>query len=115
MTAHVRVTVTNVWLKLCGYSAILYLIDVFYPSLYPSFLAIVATSAALTLVGAVADWTILPRMGNIRALSLGWLGMAAIIWGVALIWPGTRVSVGDALVMALCLGPLEYALHRFLF
>lgn len=110
-----RMTWTNLVLKLIGYTLILYFIEFLYPALYPTFSPILLTSVVLTLVGSAADWTVLPRMGNLRALSLGWLGMTIIIWGVAQLWPGTHVPIGDAIIMALCLGPLEYALHRWLF
>lgn len=110
-----RVTAWNIGIKWIGYAVMLYVIDLLVRGLYPSFGVIAATSSVLTAVGGVADWTVLQWLGNTRALSLGWFGMTGIIWGVAWLWPGVHVTLIAAGLTALCLGPLEYALHRWLF
>ncbi len=108
------ITIWNVVLKWVGFMAILSIIYTAIPSLYPSFLPVAATATVLTAVGGVGDWTVLQWLGNLKALSIGWFGMTAIIWMVAWLWGGTHVSLGTAGWMALCLGPLEYSLHRWL-
>lgn len=114
ITSFWSVTAWNIVLKWVGYTAILSIIYVIVPWLYPSFLPIIATAALLTAVGGIADWTVLQWFGNLKALALGWFGMTSIIWLVAWLWDGTNVPIGTAGWMALCLGPLEYALHRWL-
>lgn len=113
--ASARTTAWNTAIKWVGYAAILSTVERLVPRLYPSFGVIAVTASALTVVGGVADATVLQWLGNLRALFLGWFGMTAIIWGVAWMWPDARVSVTDAALIALCLGPLEYSLHRWLF
>ncbi|MCL6625772.1 MAG: DUF2512 family protein [Alicyclobacillus shizuokensis] len=105
-------TVFNAVMKLLGYGSIFLIADTLLPNLYTRAWVPVITVLSLTAVGLVADLTIVPRLGNLPALGLGLLGMTGIIWAVAQFAPGNRLGWITALVLAICLGPLEYGLHE---
>ncbi|WP_067927042.1 DUF2512 family protein [Alicyclobacillus shizuokensis] len=105
-------TVFNAVMKLLGYGSIFLIADTLLPNLYTRAWVPVITVLSLTAVGLVADLTIVPRLGNLPALGLGFFGMTGIIWAVAQFAPGNRLGWVTALALAVCLGPLEYGLHE---
>ncbi|GGI99884.1 hypothetical protein GCM10010885_06460 [Alicyclobacillus cellulosilyticus] len=114
----IAVTVQNAMLKCAGFTAVLLIADYLVPSLYGgswwrSLAPILVTAGVLTAIGALADLVIVPRLGNLRSLLLGWPAMAAIIWAVPQAWPRTRMTVLAAVLLAAGAAPLEAALHRY--
>lgn len=105
-------TAKNVVLKLLGFGSVLALGKSLRPGLYPSAPPILATATILTSVGAVADLVIVPKLGNLPSLMLGFPGMTSIIWGTAKLWPRTNVSLAQAATLALMAAPIEYTLHK---
>ncbi|GMA50038.1 hypothetical protein GCM10025857_13950 [Alicyclobacillus contaminans] len=108
-----RVIVANVLTKLTGYSAVLLLWDTWLSGLYASLIPLFATVLVLTAVGAVADLTVLPLLGNVVSLLIGAEGMVFLIYVVPLMWPASDVTLLRAIGMALCIAPIEFVLHRF--
>ncbi|MCL6632956.1 MAG: YndM family protein [Alicyclobacillus herbarius] len=105
-------TVFNAVIKLFGYGSIFLIADTLLPNLYINDWFAVYTVIVLTLVGTVADVVILPRLGNLPSLCLGFVGMTVIIWAIAHLDPYNRVGWLAAFILALCLGPLEFGLHE---
>jgi hypothetical protein len=106
-------TITNGIYKFAGYASVLlaadYLVHDMYASLWPMFF----TVCYLTLVGLIADLTIVPRLGNVPSLCLGFFGMLFIVWATPQFFPGNHVTLLRAAALAVCIAPLEYALHEY--
>jgi hypothetical protein len=107
------VSIVNITYKFAGYSSVLLIADFLIKGLFPTIWSIFAVSLSLTVVGAIADLTIVPRYGNIPSLALGFFGMVLIIWAVPRFWTDSHITLFRAAVMAIFIGPLEYALHRY--
>lgn len=109
-----RLTLRNLVLKLLGFGTVLlfgtYLLEKEYFSIGP----VVLTVLTLTVIGVVADYVVVPRAGNLPSLLLGFPAMTVIIWAIAHLYPPTRITLATAVVMALFLGPIEYALHQMI-
>jgi hypothetical protein len=104
----------NAVMKLAGFGAILETGRWVFPGLYngdwrPLWLAVLA----LTAVGTAADVTLVPRLGNVPSLALGWIGMTAIVWLAGLLFPGTAVPIWQAALVSVFFAPFEFTLHRF--
>ncbi|CAM3959525.1 DUF2512 family protein [Alicyclobacillus pomorum] len=107
------VIVTNALYKLAGYASVLLIADVLVPGLYSSLVPLFATVLVLTGVGVIADLVILPLLGNVLSLLIGAQGFVLILYVTPLLWPGSTVTLTRAIVLALCMAPLEFALHRY--
>ncbi|MCL6452594.1 MAG: hypothetical protein K6T78_03080 [Alicyclobacillus sp.] len=108
-----EVTWFNLAAKLLGYGSVFAAADTFVaPRLYGSLTYAAITVGVLTLIGLMADLVVVPVLGNVPALLLGYPVMVAIIWFVASWGADNHVSWLDAVVMALFLGPWEFLLHR---
>jgi Protein of unknown function (DUF2512) len=106
-------TATNGMYKFAGYGSVLIAADYLMPGLYPSLWPMFYTVAFLTLVGLMADLAILPRLGNVASLSIGFFGVLFIVWMTPQFWPDSHVTLLRAIGMTLCIAPLEYALHIY--
>ncbi|MBX6353286.1 MAG: DUF2512 family protein [Thermoflavifilum sp.] len=105
----------NALMKLAGFGAVLIFSHWLFPGFYgadwrPLWLAVLA----LTAVGTVADVVIVPRLGNVPSLAMGWFGMTFIVWTCGAIFPGAAVPLWQAGFTALFAAPLEWALHRWI-
>ncbi len=107
------VIVTNALYKLAGYASVLLIADVLLPGLYSSLVPLFVTVLVLTGVGVIADLVILPLLGNVMSLLIGAQGFVLILYVTPLLWPGSTVTLSRAIVLALCMAPLEFALHRY--
>jgi Protein of unknown function (DUF2512) len=107
------VIVTNALYKLAGYASVLLIADFLLPGLYSSLVPLFATVLVLTGVGVIADLVILPMLGNVVSLLIGAEGFVLILYVVPLLWPGSNMTLGRAIVLAICMAPLEFALHRY--
>ncbi|MBX5437507.1 MAG: DUF2512 family protein [Alicyclobacillaceae bacterium] len=108
------VTIRNVSAKLAAYAAVLTAADWLFPSLYGfSLWPVFWTTIILTAAGALGDLWVMPRLGAGRSLLLGWPAMAFLIWLTSRPWAAAHVSAPAAALLALCIVPLEYLLHRF--
>ncbi len=108
----VYVASLNTLLKLIGFGIIFVAADHLVPGLYSSPGPVITTVIALTAVASVADLLIVPRLGNLPSLALGFFGMLAIIWLCARAWPNDHMTLGWAVLLTLAIGPLEYLLHK---
>ena len=104
---------TNFLYKVAGYASVLLGADYLIRGLYPSLWPVSVTVFILAVTGVVGDMTIVPTLGNVKSLALGFFGITAIIWGTALFWPGSHMTLGRAVVITLFIGLLEYALHEY--
>lgn len=109
-----RVSALNFTAKLILFTTLFYIEAQLYPGLQLSGPALVAIALALTMVGTIADLLIVPLLGNLPALTLGFFGMTFIIWFVAIFFPTTQITLVNAMFMSLPLGPVEYFLHRYI-
>ncbi|UOF89108.1 YndM family protein [Fodinisporobacter ferrooxydans] len=109
-----HLSLKNFLMKLILFSSILYLADRLVPSLYPNFSPIFTTGLCLSVVGMIADLTIVPLFDNIPALFMGFPGITLIVWVLAKFYPDTHVSLLQAGTLALCLAPFEYLLHVYI-
>jgi ABC-type phosphate transport system permease subunit len=109
----VAATITNGMYKFAGYASVLLAADYLVPSLYGSLWPMFYTVAFLTAVGLIADLTVLPRLGNVPSLCLGFFGVLFIVWMTPKFWPANHVTLLSAFVLTVCIVPLEYALHKY--
>lgn len=107
-------TITNGMYKFAGYGSVLLIADLLVPDLYGSMWPMFYTVIILTLVGMIADLVIVPRLGNVPSLTVGFVGLVLMIWAVPQLWGGNQVTLLRAAVLALCIIPLEYALHKYI-
>lgn len=107
-----QIHVANFICKLIGYSFIFSLVALALPSLYPTPGPLLWSVGCLTIVGTIADATIVPRLGNIKSLALGLPGMTIVVWVVANISQSAHVNVPQAILLAICVSPLEFTFHH---
>ena len=106
--------IANAGLKFGGYGCILFLTYCLIPGVFSSVPSLMFTDLALTIVGVIGDATILPRLGNIKSLSIGEFGMAAILWFSPRLYPNPQMTLMWAVVLTLFILPFEFALHRWI-
>jgi uncharacterized membrane protein YvlD (DUF360 family) len=102
-------------LKLIIVPAIVLLSDVFIGSVYfPSFLQAILTGVVLAVDGHVMERLML-RPGTLW-ITTGFdiVAAAAILLLSAVVFPGVRMPLDGALLVALILGIVEYMYHRWL-
>jgi len=107
-----EITWFNAAAKLLGYASVFAIADTLVPQLYGSLVYAAITVAVLTLIGLMADLVIVPILGNIWSLVVGYPAMVLLTWFVASWSVSNHVTLVDAMVVALFLGPWEYFLHR---
>lgn len=108
-----HITAANVTCKLIGYTSVLSLINFFMPTrLYDSPVPLMWSVVCLTIVGVLADNLIVPRLGAFWSLVMGLPGMVIILLLVAYFSSMAHVTWLRALIISVCIAPLEYALHR---
>lgn len=108
-----HITSANATCKLIGYTTVLSLINFFIPTrLYDSPIPLLWSVVCLTIVGVLADTLIVPRLGAFWSLIIGLPGMLLILMLVAYFSPTAHVTWVRALIISVCIAPLEYALHR---
>lgn len=106
--------VINAGIKFTGYGCILFLADYLIPGLFYSLSSLLFTNLVLTIVGVIGDAMILPNLGNLKSLSIGEFGMAAILWLSPRLWPNSQMTITWAVVLTLFILPLEFALHSWM-
>lgn len=107
------VTATNFSVKFVGFGTILLMADTLVPTLYSSLWPVFATTLALAIVGTIGDLVILPQLYNGPSLVLGLLGMTFITYITPWFWLGNHVTLNAAILIAIFMVPIEYALHRY--
>jgi hypothetical protein len=108
-----RVSGINLLIKLLSFLILFYIEAQLFAGLHLTTPAVAAIAISLTVVGTIADVVVVPPLGNLPALTLGFLGMTFIVWFVASFYPETQVTLVNAMLMSLPLGPIEYSLHRY--
>lgn len=112
-TAIPNQAIANAFFKLIGYSVIFLIADALQPSLFGSLWPLSITAIILTAIGTMADLLILPKFESLPSLLMGAPAMVLLIWWVPKLWPMTQVSVGAAIILALCIAPYEFFLHKY--
>lgn len=107
------VTIANITYKFAGYSSVLLIFDYLFGSMYSSLWPLFTTVVVLTGVGAIADLVVVPRLGSIVSLLIGAEAMVLVIFVVPLMWPGNQVTLVRAILMTICIAPIEYVLHQY--
>lgn len=108
-----RVSTINFVSKLISFTILFYVEGQLFPSLHLTAGVVAAIAIALTIVGTIADLLIVPPLGNLPALTLGFFGMTAIVWSIGFFSTAAHISLTNAMFMVLPIAVIEFALHRY--
>lgn len=108
------ISVTNFILKWVAATLALWIAERVDPDLYLTFWQVFSTAMAIGIVGTITDLTVLPRMGNGRAVALDFIINVILIWLVPNLFHGAPISMAASLVCSAALSLIEYSTHIFM-
>jgi hypothetical protein len=90
--------------------------SVLFPSLlhFSSWLQILSIAGLFIMIGLIADETILPKFGNIKATAQGSIFMSVVIWLSQFLFPTSLITIPGAIQLGLLLGMIEWLMHGWI-
>lgn len=112
--SEVVVSFTNFLLKLVTVVLVLWIAGQMNPHFYVNTWVAFSTAIAVALVGIVTDLTVLPVLGNGRALAVDFIVNTLLIWGVPNLVHRAAITFPAAIVCSVIIAAVEYSTHVFM-
>lgn len=90
--------------------------SVLFPSLlhFSSWLQILAIAGLFIVIGLIADETILPKFGKLKATAQGSVFMTVVIWLSQFLFSASLITIPGAILLGLLLGMIEWLMHGWI-
>lgn len=112
--SEVVVSVTNFLLKLVSVVLVLWIAGRINPHYFINTWVAFSTALAVAIVGVVTDLTVLPSLGNQRALAIDFIINTLLFWMVPNLVHRAAITFTAALVCSLIIAAVEYSTHVFM-